>query len=193
MNALPLHAGEKFGRLTVLDILPAVRIGNQSVRQIGVRCDCGQHAAVRPTDLVRGKTKSCGCLQREKASNSGKLRRKAPGEAATNCVFNSYKQAARSRSLPFELSREQVAGLIFDTCRYCGCGPQNLMSRKTGMFGAIRYNGIDRVDNSEGYTVKNCVTACEMCNKAKRTMDAADFIVWVNRVHDHMQHSPFTK
>lgn len=190
---IKLATGQRFERLTVLRELPRTVSGGQSIRQVEVVCDCGNTAVTRPTSLIRGKTKSCGCLQKEKASDSGKLRRKAPGEAATNCVFNSYKQAASSRSLPFELSREQVTGLIFDTCRYCGCGPQNLMSRKTGMFGAIRYNGIDRVDNSEGYTVKNCVTACEMCNKAKRTMDAADFIVWVNRVHDHMQHSPFTK
>lgn len=36
------------------------------------QCDCGNTKVVRTQDLVSGKTTSCGCLQREKASEVGK-------------------------------------------------------------------------------------------------------------------------
>lgn len=38
------------------------------------------------------------------------------------------------------------------------------------------YNGVDRVDNTKGYTLENCVTCCAEANYAKRALSYADFI-----------------
>jgi hypothetical protein len=189
MNGLQINAGQKFGRLTVLRELERTVSGGQILRQIELQCACGKITVTRPSVLSRGRTKSCGCLQREKASNSGKLRRKAPGEHAINSVVNTYVQAARKRQLDFALTREDVVRLIFSDCRYCGAEPQNVRGR-IGMFGSIHYNGIDRVDNTKGYTPENSVACCEICNKAKRTMSAADFQAWIERAHSHLSQLP---
>lgn len=54
--------GQRFGRLTVVSY-------DHSNRDCywNCKCDCGNTAIVRSAQLTRGKTRSCGCLQRESA------------------------------------------------------------------------------------------------------------------------------
>lgn len=46
----------------------------------------------------------------------------------------------------------------------------------------VKYNGVDRKDNSIGYTIDNCVTACKLCNYAKKAMSYDNFIDWLDRI-----------
>lgn len=52
----------RFGRLVVLGRDPSRR------RYVHVRCDCGTTKSVFDSSLTKGETQSCGCLQRELAS-----------------------------------------------------------------------------------------------------------------------------
>lgn len=54
--------GRKFGRLTVLELLPERKNG-QPVWMC--RCECGRTVEVRRSSLISGKTRSCGCLRKE--------------------------------------------------------------------------------------------------------------------------------
>ena len=59
-------SGKKFGLLTVLN-----RHGHSGKEVTWLcRCDCGKVGAVIGRDLRSGNTKSCGCLQRLRASES---------------------------------------------------------------------------------------------------------------------------
>lgn len=49
-------------------------------------------------------------------------------------------------------------------CWYCGSPPK------------IEFNGIDRKDNTSGYTEGNCVPCCSTCNYMKKCLDHATFI-----------------
>lgn len=60
--------GQRFGRLRVLDI--AFR--RDKVCFWKCRCDCGGKQIVNGKSLKRGATQSCGCLQRERASEARK-------------------------------------------------------------------------------------------------------------------------
>lgn len=73
----------------------------------------------------------------------------------------SYKSGAKKRGLEFQLSREQVSQYFQGTCFYCG---------------GIEKMGIDRKDNQQGYTVKNCVSCCYTCNVFKRALSMDSFI-----------------
>jgi hypothetical protein len=55
--------GEKFGRLTVIDI-----VGRSKARKIlwSCMCECGNTSIVLSSDLTAGKTISCGCARLEK-------------------------------------------------------------------------------------------------------------------------------
>ena len=57
-------------------------------------------------------------------------------------------------------------------------------SRRRGN-GDYTYNGIDRVDNTRGYTLDNVVPCCFKCNRAKDTMTKEEFLEWVGRVATH--------
>ncbi len=65
-SSLPI--GQTFGRLTVLEPVPKRR-GDRSVRY-RCRCECGGEARTTAQKLRSGHTKSCGCLQRERAAEA---------------------------------------------------------------------------------------------------------------------------
>lgn len=54
--------GQKFGRLTVIK-----DSGTDSKKCI---CDCGNEVIVKTYNLINGNTQSCGCLQKDRASES---------------------------------------------------------------------------------------------------------------------------
>ena len=57
------HTGQKFGRLTIVDIL-----WDEKPAKAICKCDCGNDYIGVKTDIVSGHTKSCGCLQSENTS-----------------------------------------------------------------------------------------------------------------------------
>lgn len=58
----PALPGERFGRLTVLEILPSEKKRGMRLCQ----CSCGQTKKVATSALMQGHTKSCGCLAGDK-------------------------------------------------------------------------------------------------------------------------------
>ena len=72
-----------------------------------------------------------------------------------------YYRNAKKRELNFLLSLFDFISLITKPCAYCG---------ETNL-----YNGVDRVDNTKGYTLDNCVPCCTVCNRMKRCMTVAEF------------------
>lgn len=81
----------------------------------------------------------------------------------------TIKYSARTRGYEFALSDSEAKALVGGACHYCGHEPED------------RLNGIDRVDNSLGYTTDNCVSACAACNNAKGCLDAVTF--WQRCAH----------
>jgi len=57
------NIGEKFGRLTIVDIL-----WDEERSKAICKCDCGNDYIGVKSDIVTGHTKSCGCLQCENTS-----------------------------------------------------------------------------------------------------------------------------
>ncbi len=72
------------------------------------------------------------------------------------------KSSANVRELSFKLSKDQARGLHKGKCVYCG--------KKPSQGRHYKFNGIDRLDNTKGYTVQNCVSCCRPCNRAKNSI-----------------------
>lgn len=81
--------------------------------------------------------------------------------------YSHYKNGAAERELCWNLTKEDFMKLVQskDGCMYCGHIPEG----KTLL-------GIDRVDNTKGYTVENCMPCCAICNIGKGTKTAYEFV-----------------
>lgn len=64
------RTGEKYGRLTAVERLPAKSKKDTNARWF-CRCDCGRATVAYGQDLARGKMKSCGCLNAERIMQHG--------------------------------------------------------------------------------------------------------------------------
>lgn len=73
MSALDLQ-GKKFGRLTVIE-----KAGKDKARNIlwKCKCDCGNYLIIKACDIKRGHSVSCGCYQKERASEANKIHGKS--------------------------------------------------------------------------------------------------------------------
>jgi len=60
------------------------------------------------------------------------------------------------QKVSFELTNEQWNTLVKGNCEYC---IRSLPTKK--------YNGVDRVIPSDGYTIDNTVSCCDDCNRDK--------------------------
>lgn len=99
-------------------------------------------------------------------------------------VYNSYKSGAKTRNLPFDITRELFNELITKPCYYCGAEPNN-KATVAWNDDVYVYQGIDRIDNLLGYTKENCVPCCKQCNLGKRDLSSKDFLEWITSVHLH--------
>ena len=66
--------------------------------------------------------------------------------------YSKYKQSAKEKGLEFSISIEDFEDWLLTSCIYCG-------------FEEVV--GLDRIDNSKGYTQHNVVPCCTLCNKTR--------------------------
>lgn len=175
MSKLIDETGNCYGQLTVIKRAGSLGMGGEAAWLC--KCRCGNETTVRGSSLRGGLTRSCGCLPQGRA-------RLPRGRAAFNGLVAIMKRGAEKRGYAWHLSEEQVAILTQQQCYYCGTGPGQ-RRRNIGGNGDYVYNGIDRVDNSKGYTVDNVVPCCKACNLAKHTMTIDEFRSWAYRLYEH--------
>lgn len=142
--------GQRFGRLTVIELHSAAMHGTN--RRWLCKCDCGGEKIVTSSRLLQGRTRSCGCLRKETASQNGK------------------KQARHG------MNRTRLYNIWGSMLKRCRCERDNAYPLYGGRgikvcdswyrFDNFRdwalSNGyrddltIDRKDNDKGYTPENC-------------------------------------
>jgi len=176
--------GLRYGKLLVISKCPELARKKTVYECL---CDCGKTAFVSTDSLTlketRSKTRSCGCLHRQpKDANA------LPGnKAAINRIFRGYINGAKARGYEWKLSLEEFVSICNKNCYYCGLSPINKASGRNSESNFI-YSGIDRIDNSIGYILENCVPACKECNFAKRNRSDAEFTDWFMRINRYRNH-----
>ena len=143
------------------------------------RCSCGNLREVRAQGLISGTQKSCG-------HGLPEIQRKRQcieyGLAAKHSAYRNYKTHAKKKKLEFDLDFDTFILMASSKCYYCGASPKNIQKGDNGDY---CYQGIDRKDNSKGYTIENVVPCCEICNKAKRHMTYSAFLAWIKRISEN--------
>jgi hypothetical protein len=180
----PNLVGEKFGLLMVIASTKSKHNRSRWICQ----CECGKNCISTGKTLREGKKKSCGCLRRlssqEKARSMSKANTLPVGVASMNQMMATYKWQATKRGLEFSISPIEFSELTSQVCFYCGESPKYSYqgaSCKT----PYCYNGIDRLNNSVGYILSNCVPCCKVCNFMKRTNSLEEFLNKCKQIVDY--------
>lgn len=171
--------GKVFGKLTVDGY---VRSERSRRKKLFCRCICScQDKTVTLVDrskLISGETSSCGCVNTERVY----LPRYVAG---LRRVIGTYKKSARDRGIEWNLSDSEAESLLNLPCHYCGEMPKPRVIRDIKNRTEYTLGGIDRVDNSKGYTSTNTVPCCSRCNYAKRNYSYGDFMQMVISIYNH--------
>lgn len=186
-----LEIGERFGLLIVVEHLGAKDYNNI----YRCKCDCGNERNVALTYLNIGKIWHCGCQDFRTKRGVHKNMKYSPSEASFRAKAANYKSLAKQRNIEWNLNIEHVVKLLNNNCYYCGKPPSNKYNArsanrnyvKNSNFNIeeynIKYNGIDRLDNSKGYNKENCVSCCTQCNTAKLNFTLKEFKEWINNIY----------
>ena len=164
--------GRRFGMLTVIRL-----IKQDGLPRYQCRCDCGQTTIEERNLLAFRAHRSCGCLR----------------NGQKHCRWKTFKNSSRAaakRGHPWKLTFNQFVELADAPCSYCGKIESATHTHPTNPGKSWRHNSIDRVDNTKGYTSRNCVTACMTCNWMKKDMTHKAFIEHIQQVLKHLQIAP---
>lgn len=167
--------GKKFGYMTIVNKTKKI----QNHRYWLCKCECGNKKFIRIDWIQNNKNLNCGC-------KTSKLMRKSHidnyGEQSKKELFRNYKRLAKIRNLSFKLKYKTFLTLTQQNCYYCGLSPKQIMKSKNNN-GDYIYNGLDRLNNNQGYTLQNSVPCCKQCNWAKVDLSKEKFLNWINKVY----------
>jgi hypothetical protein len=172
--------GQKFGRLAVL------KLAYTTLKKSYWLCKCScddKEVVVQSWSLQSGHTKSCGCLQKETIGN---LRALPDGDASFNTLYSAYRGRANKKGIIFDISIEDFKRLVSEKCFYDGVEPYRYIKDKGRFSNKHLFNGLDRIDNTKGYTLDNVVPCCKECNIAKNNMSLEDFKNWTKRLYKNL-------
>lgn len=150
--------GQEINGSTLLEYLPS--------KKWRVRCQCGAERICSPADLRRYN--ACkACVDYESQAEKKRI---DPVLKEVNYKIRYYKKHASERDLVWNLSHSNANALFLSSCAYCGKTPSW---------------GIDRVDNTLGYTQENSVPCCAFCNHAKRDYTKDYFLLQIQTIFEY--------
>jgi hypothetical protein len=133
--------GKTFGRLQVLS--PHEKVKNKTTIWL-CKCSCGVIKTVRGSDMVQGKTQSCGCLALENRTSNG-------GLSGTG-IYNSWKSMlnrCENKNDPAYRNYGARGITVCDRWHDTSLFVEDMGPRPEG-------TSIDRIDNDGNYEMSNC-------------------------------------
>lgn len=185
--------GKRIGNLTITDVIvrpiksKRSKTGFENASFYEAKCDCGVEVIKRMDRL----TLMSGCARCSRIiKRSGN-----PDNVKINNYFykirlyRDYKDNARIRNIEFSLSESKFFKTIDEPCYYCNALPvkyNNIHLSKHPTDGDFLRNGIDRLDNNQGYTDENVVPCCKTCNYMKHTNSYEEFSNQIEKIYKNL-------
>ena len=154
---------KRFGRWTVLGIAESTyRNDGREFKKLRVVCDCGTEINVAVRGLKNGKSKSCGCLNRDIVTKHG---------ISMERIYNVYRSMLQRCNDSNHWLYPRYGGRGITVCDEWNGNP--LVFKKWAINNG--YNEtltLDRIDNNKGYSPDNCrfVTKKENMNNKSNTV-----------------------
>jgi len=142
---------------------------------------CGAEVEVRSSDVRKVTGRCRRCADKETGVKSSHRARKRPYESLFNKFDYDRRRAGQSNSITYEDFLEFVKQ---GRCHYCET-ELKWAECALGVNG-YKYN-LDRKDNSQGYSVTNCVPCCWDCNELKGDKLTYEEMVEVTKVLKKMR------
>ena len=158
-------------------------------------CKCGTVKTIQIYDLKGLKSTQCSnCRSKENRIN--------PLDNAWNRAMYIYIRNAKIRGYEWGLSMAYFKEVSLQNCYYCNAKPRQnnigssnyIYSRKVRNLSIdhafaesriIYNNGLDRIDNTKGYTEENVVACCTNCNMAKKELSSAEFRQLITQIYNN--------
>lgn len=182
---IKFNGTERFGRLTPIECLERKDRRNRIVWKF--KCDCGNETTGTASDVRLGRKLSCGCLNQEHCKNHlSKLLTKPNKGGPITKLYGNYRRNATHRGHSWSLTRSKFEELISKNCSYCGGSPATEFwtARNKTVENTLKYNGIDRIRNEDGYNDANCTTCCFFCNRMKMDMGVDEFLTRIKMIYE---------
>lgn len=133
---------------------------------------CGRKLRIRSDGLRKTRVGCNKCMGVWRKSNFEKIESENPIKKDIRNKYSHFKCAAIKRGINFDLTNDDVLNICEQKCFYCG---------------KERCLGIDRLDNSKGYTIDNCVPCCGCCNKMKMGLEPNFFLEQIEKIHNNIE------
>lgn len=181
------YIGSRFNSILIKDF-PGYFLDKKMKRKNSAclcRCDCGKEFITRFERVKNGYSKSCGCIH-------SKYYPKGTFGQSLRGLFTRYRGRAAKDKRDFTLTQDEFTKIITSNCFYCGVEPLMKHTFK-GCPEHVLHNGIDRYDNTKGYTLENSRPCCFECNRAKGTLTPEQFYNYINRLINYACSKKFGK
>ncbi len=90
-------------------------------------------------------------------------------------THQTYSYSASKKEYEFNLTPNDFDQITRDNCYLCGITTESPFNR----------NGVDRIDNSIGYEINNCLACCAGCNYMKSSYTLEDFVSKLLDIHNN--------
>lgn len=191
--------GKKFGRLTVLS-----QAESRRCRRWNTICSCGKTKTILAGSLTGGKTKSCGCLQKEvvrKIFTTHGATKKSVKSGDTGRLYRIWCHIKQRCDNKTHDDYDDYGGRGIKYCKIWKKFENfrddmyNSFTTHMKTHGAIDTT-IDRINNNRGYSKNNCrwATQSEQANNRRSTIlieykgDVKSMKQWA-----HILHIPYQK
>lgn len=163
-----MQVGDKFSRLKLIEKIG--KCGTSNYRGVFL-CDCGQIKELTLCNVKSGKTRSCGCLQKEVAANSPLKKHGMSGSREYSTWTSMMNRCYLETTAKFEIYGGRGIS-VCDEWHDFEKFHRDMGSRPEG-------KTLDRIDSDGNYEPKNCRWAdlkTQNRNQRKRKASASRFM-----------------
>jgi len=165
-----VKVGDVFDQLTVVNMeiipTPPNRKVAQSPTWFVCRCSCGGVTKKIGQTLLKNQTNHCGCRRRLSWKGVGHL---------SGTVYCRIASSAKKRKIPFEISIEQLWGVLERQQFRCALSGLPIELDKDSDFLKTTAS-VDRIDSNKGYTVENVQWVHKDVNLMKNALPQGRFL-----------------